>query len=128
MVNQLECQHTYGYITKSKRIELKLNKSHHNDAFVIANGTNQQRVTPFTVTQRRRNNRSLEKLPENLRVYRQVKLKKGKRAIRKQRYFFQPGDLVRLDNIVLTVKGTMSKGKSVLLSNKKTKTPKKLEL
>lgn len=32
--------HTYGHITKSKRIELGLSKSHINDAFVIAGGTN----------------------------------------------------------------------------------------
>lgn len=159
MVNQLNCAHTYGHITKSKRIDLGLGKSHHNDAFVIANGTTQHRTTPFIVTQRRRNNRSLEKfydakyvdardgetkagkdlssqkrtrgredLPENLRVHRQLKLKKGRRAIRQRRYFFQPGDLVMLDGTILTVKGTMSNGASVLLSNKKTKTPRLLEL
>lgn len=159
MVNQLKCRHTYGYITKSKRIELELEKSHHNDAFAIANGTGQNRCKPCTVTQRRRNNRSLEKfydakyvdardgkvksgkelssqkrtrsrenLPENLRQYRKLKLKKGRRAIRRQRYFYQPGDLVKLDGKLLTVKGTMSNGKSVLLSNKKTKIPRLLEL
>jgi len=159
MVSQLECKETYGYITKSKRIEQKLGKSHHNDAFVIANGSVQTRYRSFSVTQRRRNNRSLERfydakyidirtgqkesgkdlssqkttrsrenLKENLRQYRGFKLKKGKRAIRKQRYHFQPGDLVRLNGKILIVKGTMSNGNSVLLSNKKGVTPKKLNL
>ena len=35
---------TYGYITKSARIALKLAKSHINDAFVIAGGTVQERT------------------------------------------------------------------------------------
>jgi len=157
MVDQLQCQHTYGYITKSKRIELGLEKSHHNDAFIIAGGKEQLRCKAFDVTQRRRNNRSLERfydaqyidsrdgnkksgktlssqkttrsrenLPENLRQYRKLKLKKGHRAIRKQRYPFQPGDLVILEGKILMVKGTMSNGRSVLFTNGKSKTPKKL--
>ena len=51
---------------------------------------------------------------------------KGRRAIRRQIYPFQPGDLVMLEGKILTVKGTMSNGKSVLFTNGKTKTPKKL--
>src|SRR5690606_32822825 len=58
---ELNCQHTYGYITKSKRIELGLPKTHYNDAFVIAGGTNQEKSTPLQMYQARRNNRSLEK-------------------------------------------------------------------
>lgn len=61
LVNFIECLHTYGYITKSKRIEYGLEKSHYNDAFVIANGTTQTRVEPIIFEQVRRNNRSLEK-------------------------------------------------------------------
>ena len=70
--------------------------------------------------------RSRENLPENLRQYRKLKLKKGHRAIRKQRYPFQPGDLVILEGKILMVKGTMSNGRSVLFTNGKSKTPKKL--
>lgn len=48
LVNQLReggyvVQHTYGYQTKHKRIALKMEKSHRNDAFVIADGKEQQR-------------------------------------------------------------------------------------
>ena len=159
MVGILCCYHTYGYQTKSKRITLELHKSHLNDAFVIANGTHQSRTVPYAVSQRRRNNRSLERfrdakyidlrdgskksgkelcsprrkrtrenLPENLRHFRAHKVSKGRRAIRRQRYYFQPGDIVRLDNTILTTKGTMSNGNSVLLTNGKTKTPRGLEL
>lgn len=61
LVNELDCNHTYGYITKSKRIELGLEKSHYNDAFCIAGGTTQKRIEPLNYKQIRRNNRSLEK-------------------------------------------------------------------
>jgi hypothetical protein len=52
---------TYGYETKTKRIELGLDKTHYNDAFVIAGGTkDHKRVEPINFVQIRRNNRSLE--------------------------------------------------------------------
>ena len=51
---------TYGADTKDKRRELDLEKSHHNDAFVIAGGTSQKRVEPITLEQIRRNKRSME--------------------------------------------------------------------
>ena len=61
LINQLSCDYTYGYITKSKRIELGLEKSHANDAFVIAGGESQARSCLTNFMQVRRNNRSLEK-------------------------------------------------------------------
>jgi len=61
LVNTLMCSHTYGYITKSKRISLNLEKTHYNDAFCIAGGNNQERIEPIYFEQIRRNNRSLEK-------------------------------------------------------------------
>ncbi|MBT9164608.1 MAG: hypothetical protein DDT23_00610 [candidate division WS2 bacterium] len=52
----------YGYITKSKRIELGLSKSHSNDAFVIAGGNCQGRPIPqFFIRQVRKCNRKLFK-------------------------------------------------------------------
>ena len=61
LVNTLECEHTYGYITKTRRIELKIEKTHANDAFVVAGGTIQTRCNPVQIKQVRRNNRSLQK-------------------------------------------------------------------
>ena len=61
LVNLLSCNYTYGYITKANRIKHNLAKSHSNDAFVIANGTNQERVKSIKFEQIRRNNRSLER-------------------------------------------------------------------
>ena len=60
IVNQLECDHTYGYLTKQKRFEQSLSKSHVSDAFVIADGTTQSRSVLYQIKQFRRNNRSLE--------------------------------------------------------------------
>jgi hypothetical protein len=52
---------TWGYITKGKRRELEIEKTQHNDAFVIAGGTTQPRVVkPLILEQIRRNKRSLE--------------------------------------------------------------------
>ena len=53
---------TYGYITKNHRIKNGIEKSHLNDAFAIAKGTNQTRTkNKFLVIQDRLKNRSLEK-------------------------------------------------------------------
>jgi len=51
--------HTYGYITKRKRIELGLAKSHSNDAFIIAGGNRQERATVYLIQQVRKCNRKL---------------------------------------------------------------------
>ena len=62
LVSILDCETTYGYITKHNRIKLNIEKSHINDAFVIAGGTNQERATyTYISKQVRRQNRSLYK-------------------------------------------------------------------
>ncbi len=67
LVNELKSKHnnvsiTYGYITKNHRIQNGIEKSHLNDAFAIAKGTNQARTKDrFLVIQDRLKNRSLEK-------------------------------------------------------------------
>lgn len=60
LVGNIKCEVTYGYETKSKRIALKLEKTHSNDAFCIAGGTTQIRSNSLKYKQVRRNNRSLE--------------------------------------------------------------------
>lgn len=52
---------TYGYLTKSRRIEVGIPKSHVNDAFVIAGGINQLRTVEYLTKQVRRSNRKLFK-------------------------------------------------------------------
>jgi hypothetical protein len=54
--------HSYGYLTKSGRIALGLEKSHLNDAFIIAGGTDQERLSPIlSIRQVRKCNRKLFK-------------------------------------------------------------------
>ena len=53
---------TYGYITKSNRIDLELEKTHRNDAFVIAGGTTEERCKKaYLIKQVRKQNRKLFK-------------------------------------------------------------------
>jgi len=149
LVNTLVCGYTYGYITKSKRVSLGLEKTHYNDAFCIAGGINQQRIEPIYFEQNRRNNRSLEKFydakyvdtrdktiktgqelscgrrtrnknlnGENLRKYRGTKVSKGRRNIRKQRYAYQPKDIVIFEGKKYTVQGVQNKGEYIKLSEK----------
>jgi hypothetical protein len=146
LVNNFGYKHTYGYDTKSKRIALKLDKTHYNDGFCIAGGNVHSRVKPLIYEQIKRNNRSLEKFydskiidirtikkvsgstlfngrrtrnknlnSEDLRKYRGIKVSEGKRTIRKERYFYQPNDLVKYEGKVYTVKGTHNKGARVML-------------
>ncbi|MCP4344789.1 MAG: paclitaxel/taxanoid biosynthesis susceptibility protein TS1 [Desulfobacterales bacterium] len=61
IVNVLDCQHTYGHLTKQRRHEIGLSKSHANDAFVIAGGRSQKRADTVFFRQRRKSNRCLEK-------------------------------------------------------------------
>ena len=98
---------TFGYETKVKRREIDLEKSHSNDAFVIANGTNQIRSKEFEVTQKRKNNRCL-----------QLNRKGFKPSIRKQRYPIQPKDLVLIGGEWKETSGTHCKGKRILIEGK----------
>ncbi len=148
LVNILGCRHTYGYITKTKRIELGLPKSHANDAYCIAEGNSQTRCfTTLQIEQVRRNNRSLEKFYDaryedvrtnerasgqelnrgrrnrnknlngpNLRCYRGEKISKGRLSIRKQRYLYQPRDIVEYDGQWHTVKGVQNCGAYIKLA------------
>ncbi len=57
-----EVTHTYGYVTKQRRIELGIPKSHSSDAFVIAGGTTQKRaIWEDFIKQVRKSNRKLFK-------------------------------------------------------------------
>ena len=98
---------TYGYLTKSARIALKLDKSHANDAFCIAGGSGQERTDVINGSFNRRNNRSV-----------QLNRKGFKPSIRKVRYKLQPNDLVKCGKEVFRVVGVHSYGKYVKLRNK----------
>ncbi len=102
--------HTFGYITKKNRISIGMEKSHSNDAFVIAGGTDQFRTPHFTVRQRRRNNRCL-----------QLNRKGFKPSIRRKRYEFQPGDVTEFGKRRYSVVGIHSYGKSIILKGEEKK-------
>ncbi len=108
IVDQLGAEHTYGYVTKYQRNKLGLEKSHVNDAFVIAGGTNQERCRPYQVIQVGRNNRCL-----------QLNRKGFKPSIRRQRYELQPHDFVKYNNSTYKVKGVHCYGTRVMLKNVK---------
>lgn len=96
----------YGYETYVDRNKLGLEKSHVNDAFVIAGGSNEARCDSYEVIQKRKNNRCL-----------QINRKGFKPSIRRQRYALRPMDLVKIAGKIFEVKGVHSYGKWVLLKN-----------
>ncbi|MCK5017253.1 MAG: HNH endonuclease, partial [Candidatus Peribacteraceae bacterium] len=106
IVDRLDCDHTYGYITKRKRIDQQLQKSPVNDAFVIAESDGQSRCRSFEVKQVRRNNRCI-----------QLNRKGFAPAIRRQRYQYQPNDIISVDNKQYRVKGVHCKGTRVMVSD-----------
>lgn len=97
-MNKLNCAHTYGYETKTKRIDLELEKTHHKELFCG------------------RTTRNKTKNGHNQRIYRGEKIAKGRVSIRKQRYPYQPGDIVLFECKKYTVKGAQNKGAYVKLA------------
>ena len=148
-------QTTQGYITANLRHLYQIEKSHRNDAFVIAGGTDQDTRTNniYLRTKVFNNNRVLQKfydakyidrrdgkkksgkelssgrtrrskeIPyDNQRILRQKKVTKGRVSIRRNHYRIRPHDILlntKTDRIEIA-KGVMSRGKTVLLQNKKT--------
>jgi len=100
------CCIKYGYETFIKRNEIGLEKTHFNDAFIIANGINQIKNEPITIKQKHRNNRVL-----------QVNRKGYKPSIRMKRYSIQPYDIVAVGNKNYVVKGSHCYGKMIMCTD-----------
>lgn len=98
--------YTFGNITFQNRIDNNIEKTHVNDAFVIAGGTNQSRCNFFDVNQKRKNNRQIQKNRNGF-----------KRSIRKQRYPLQPKDLIKINNTIWSVIGIQNYGLYVKIKN-----------
>ena len=107
---------TYGNITFVNRIAAGLEKTHYNDAFVIAGGNNQEKILPVTIKQKHRNNRCL-----------QINRKGYKPSIRRQRYKIQPKDIVWVGGNKHVTAGCMNLGKAVMIHDNKTVGIKKIE-
>ncbi|HWY13215.1 MAG TPA: RNA-guided endonuclease IscB [Bacteroidia bacterium] len=105
---------TFGYKTFVDRNKLGLEKTHYNDAFVIAGGTNQERISPIEIKQKHRNNRVI-----------QMNRKGFKPSVRKQRYKIQPKDLVWIYGKKYVVSGIFNKGVSIKVENSKKTFPTK---
>lgn len=101
-----EAVETFGYITKANRYQHKIEKTHFNDAFVIAGGSNQKREKERIINFKRKNNRSLQK---NRNGYAP--------AIRKQRYKIQPKDLVKFEGKQYQAVGIQNKGAYLKMTN-----------
>jgi hypothetical protein len=102
-LRDIQCNLEYGYKTFCNRQELKLTKTHYNDAFCIGEiEKGVQQSQPFFITQKRRNNRSL-----------QLNRKGFKPSIRRQRYKIQPHDLVWIDDKESIVKGLCNYGNQI---------------
>lgn len=107
---------TFGYVTKENRFELGIEKSHTNDAFVIAGGTNQTRGVIQKWSFKRSNNRSLQKSRKGFGI-----------SVRRQRYLYQPKDIVEWEGGRHGVNGTHHKGKRCIIWINGKKKSKKVE-
>lgn len=116
---------TYGYITKARRIENDIEKSHVADAYCIANNLKAKRLDYYFIRKQvRRHNRKL---------HREVPAKGGIRK-RAQAGHFVKGfclhDTVKYDNKLWFIGGLRQKGSFVLkdmLGNKVEKVPSKIK-
>lgn len=90
---------TFGYITKTNRYQHGIEKTHSNDAFVIAGGTDQDRDTERVIIFKRKNNRSLQKSRNGFAP-----------SIRKQRYAIQSKDIVCFKGKQYQAQGVQNKG------------------
>jgi len=95
----LNCGVTYGYETATKRNLLGIEKSHVNDAFIIAGGINQERCLPYKVEQKRINNRTL-----------QTNRKGFVPSIRTQRYVIQNRDFIWISDKKYLCGGVANRG------------------
>jgi 5-methylcytosine-specific restriction endonuclease McrA len=95
---------TFGYITKEDRQNIGLDKTHFNDAFVIANGKFQCRAVTQEYKFKRANNRAIG-----------INRKGFAPTSRKVRYKIQSGDIIKYEGKTMISKGNLSNGKRILL-------------
>ena len=95
---------TYGYITKVNRLSIGIEKTHNNDAFVIAGGTTEKRAETVTYKFKQGNNR-----------YIGINRNGFAPTDRKIRYPIQSGDVVEYKGRYYKSFGNSSKGLSIIL-------------
>jgi hypothetical protein len=116
---------TYGYITKARRIENNIEKSHTTDAYCISNNLKAERLDYYFLRKQvRRHNRKL---------HREVPAKGGVRKRAQVGHFvkgFCLHDTVRYDNKLWFIGGLRQRGSFVLkdlFGNKVEKAPSKIK-
>ena len=151
---------TYGAMTKLKRKQLNIKKSHSNDAYCMGDFHPKHRTNFRHYKKCRRNNRILSKFYDakyidsrdgsikkgvqlscgrtnrsvlrnselNERIYRGQKVSNGKTVVRKQHYQYRPGDYVWYQGNKYSIKGTLSNGTRIRLSNNKDVNIKNIQL
>ncbi len=97
---------TFGYITKANRYHYNIDKTHSNDAFVIAGGSTQGRASERLISFKRKNNRAL-----------QLNRNGFSPSIRRQRYKIQPKDLITWNDQPYTAQGAQNKGAYLKFTN-----------
>lgn len=107
---------TFGYVTKKNRYTLGIDKSHANDAFVIAGGTTQNQTETQMWSFKRGNSRQLQRNRKGF-----------KPAIRRQRYSIQPKDIVEFEGKRYEVNSMHSKGRRCIIWIGDKKSSKKIE-
>lgn len=103
-----EFEETFGYLTKLKREQIGLEKSHASDAFLIAGGVSQKRTNVIKMRFKRKNNRAL-----------QLNRKGFAPSIRKERYNIQPYDLVIYEGKQYRAVGVQNRGEYVKITDGK---------
>ena len=97
---------TFGYVTKSNRYKFNIEKSHSNDAFVIAGGSGQKKCESKQIFFKRKNNRCL-----------QVNRKGFAPSVRRKRYKIQPKDIIEWMGKEYVAQGTQNLGKYLKFSD-----------
>ncbi len=97
---------TFGYVTKANRYSYGIDKTHANDAFVIAGGSIQKRNSERVISFKRKNNRSIQKNRNGFSP-----------SIRRQRYTIQPKDIVRFEGKQYQAIGMQNKGAYLKMTN-----------
>jgi len=100
------CYIVFGNETFGKRQQLRLEKSHSNDAFIIAGGGTQIRAVTIEMRQKHRNSRVL-----------QTNRKGYKPSIRRRRYSIQPYDLVTVNSKIYEAIACFSYGTWITYSD-----------
>lgn len=97
---------TFGYVTKSNRYKFNIEKSHSNDAFVIAGGSSQKRCETKNALFKRKNNRCLQKNRNGFSP-----------SIRRRRYKIQPKDIIKWNGRNYIAQGMQNLGKQLKFSD-----------